>query len=48
MRYWNRNEQKNLPPLDIDLPVDKIKRWLIHGRSVDTVADIVCVSPERV
>ena len=34
---------RRLSPLDIDLPVDKIKRWLIHGRSVDTVADIVCV-----
>ena len=44
----SRSKQKNLPPLNINLPVDKIKRWLIHGRSINAVADIVCVSPERV
>jgi len=35
------SKTRGLPALNIDLPVDKIKRWLIHRRAIDAVTDIV-------
>ena len=31
--------KKYLPPLNINLPVNLIKRWLIHGRCFNSLYD---------
>jgi len=32
-------EQNHLSPLDIDLPVNKVESWLIHGRCFNSLYD---------
>ena len=34
-----QNKRKYLPPLDVDLPVHKIKRWLIYRRCFNSLYD---------